>query len=526
MRSSATRKLLLHLPALVVLACIAIVINVRHLNEPPAYIHAWTQADNYSLALGFLHNGGDLFHPQTLIYNKQQKDPEMPQSLVTACDLPLHHWCASLLMRITGSTQPWLFRGWTLFVSILGLWCLYLCVFLLTRSSLKALLVAVICATSPSFAYYSASFIPTVPALSCAIAGLAAYMLHVRKYSAKWLSVSVALLTLAMMQRTSLAVLWVAVAAFHFLRLLRHEAVWRQALPPFLAGASVFVAYYLWNIHLRNEYGSLFLSSLLPASDLEQAHAVLLKARETWRYQYFLRMDYWVIAAVVVAVVVCKVLRVRRSVSSRGLSSWWLLAIWLFGELLFGIAMLRQYKDHDYYFLDSFFLPLLMLVALLLRELPNPRKLPLRLASTAAVVSLTVLMTVRCVDTQRLRRNEGLDALDTAIAYKSANRLLQSAGLGPDTRLLALLAYPQNTPFCMMNRAGYAVMWPNRDIMEPALQFPFEYIIIEDQSYRNNYEEAADVLNRLQRIAGNDTLSLCLLSDSTLHHSVDDFFAN
>ena len=110
-----------HLPAMLLIAVVAMIISVRHLNEPPAYIHAWAQADNYSLAIGFRHNGGDLFHPQTLIYNKQQLDFDMPESLVTACDLPLHHWLVSILMAITGSTQPWVFRGFTLAVAILGL---------------------------------------------------------------------------------------------------------------------------------------------------------------------------------------------------------------------------------------------------------------------------------------------------------------------------------------------------------------------------------------------------------------------
>ena len=169
-----------HLLPLLVIAGVALIISGRHLNEPPGYIHAWAQADNYSLALGFQHNGCDLFHPQTLIYNKQQFGFEDPESLVTGCDLPLHHWLAAVLMNVTGSSQPWVFRGLTLAVAILGLWALYLLVFVLSRSRAKSLLVATFTATAPSFAYYSASFIPTVPALSLAMGGLLLYALHLR----------------------------------------------------------------------------------------------------------------------------------------------------------------------------------------------------------------------------------------------------------------------------------------------------------------------------------------------------------
>lgn len=505
-------------------ALLAIAISAKHLNEPPGYIHAWAQADNYSLAMGFLHNGGDLFHPQTLIYNKQQMDPDMPLSLVTACDPPLHHYCVSLLMRLFGTHAPWVFRGWTLAVSILGLWMLYAMVWLMTRSRLKALLIAAVCATAPSFAYYSSSFIPTVPSLACAMAGLFCYVRHQRDDNNWWLYGAIALLTLAMLQRTSLAVLWVAVAGFHFLRLLRHETSWRHSWLPFTLGIVVFGAYYLWNMHLRAAYGSLFLSSLLPVESREQAANVLQNVHDRWQFHYFQRLQHWLVVALAVAVVVCRITRLKRGLPTKGLSQWWLLAIWLFGELLFAAAMFKQYKDHDYYFLDSFFLPLVFLMALLVAELPNPKGRLANIASSTVLVILLAAMGWQCAFMQEERRKEGAEALQTAVNYKSANRLLNAAGVGADTRLLALFAYPQNTPFCMMDREGYVVMWTLPEVVDYALTFPFDAILIEDDSFRRNFDEVP-VLSRLHRIAGNDTLSLCTLSDTTESITPDDFFS-
>ena len=148
MNSTKRIQFLPHLLPQLVIAAVALCIGVRHLNEPPGYIHAWAQSDNYSLALGFRHNHGDFFHPQTLIYNKQQYGFDDPESLVTGCDLPLHHWLVAVLMGITNSTQPWVFRGLTLAVAILGLWALYLLAFALTRSPAKSLLVATVTATA------------------------------------------------------------------------------------------------------------------------------------------------------------------------------------------------------------------------------------------------------------------------------------------------------------------------------------------------------------------------------------------
>ncbi|MCR5189973.1 MAG: glycosyltransferase family 39 protein [Bacteroidales bacterium] len=525
MKTSA-RRLRRHLPAMLLIAVVAMIISVRHLNEPPAYIHAWAQADNYSLAIGFRHNGGDLFHPQTLIYNKQQLDFDMPESLVTACDLPLHHWLVSILMAITGSTQPWVFRGFTLAVAILGLWALYLLVFVLARSRVKALLVAIFTATAPSYAYYSGSFLPTLPALSLAMGGLLFYTLYWKNGTQRTLWTSLLLLTLAMMSRTSFAVLWIAVACFQLLRILRRETKLRTSWLPFAAGIVLFSGWWFWNMHLRNEYGSLFLGSLLPVRSWQEASDTLQNVHDRWRFHYFQRLEHWLYAATFIAAIVTLLFLKKKRKSGHGqLSLWWLLAIWLFGEMLFAAAMSLQYNDHDYYFLDSFFLPIVLSLAGLLQILPNPTRRWGGVTALICTMLLSGLMTAEACRMQRERRLEGVEILETAVRYKHANQMLDDAGLAQkELRFLTLFSYPQNLPFTMMDRKGYAVMWTDTNVVNHALTFDYDYIIVEDEVYRREFEEAKSILSRLQRIAGNGELSICTLSDSTLHPTAEHFF--
>ena len=49
----------------------ALFIEWDYMNEYPSHIHAWAEQDHYALSIGFLNNGFDFFHPETLIYNKQ-----------------------------------------------------------------------------------------------------------------------------------------------------------------------------------------------------------------------------------------------------------------------------------------------------------------------------------------------------------------------------------------------------------------------------------------------------------------------
>ena len=520
-------KIICHILPLSVIAAVALIISVRHLNEPPAYIHAWAQADNYSLALGFRHNGGDLFHPQTLIFNKQQEVFDEPESLVTACDLPLHHWIVAGLMNLLNTTQPWVFRGFTLAIAIFGLWALYLLTYVLTRSRAKALLVATFTGTAPSFAYYSASFLPTLPALSLAMGGLLFYVLHLRSAKSCELYVSLFLLTLAMMTRTSFAVLWIAVGCFQLLRIFRRETTLRASWLPFFAGALLFAAWWLWSLHLRHEFGSLFLGSLLPVNNWEEAREVFRNVHDRWRFHYFQRMQHWLY--VVVAVIACVTLiinKIQQHDTNRRLSLWWLWAIWMFGEILFCVVMSQQYSDHDYYFLDSFFLPIVMLLVGLLSILPNPSKRWGKIVVLAVVLTLTGFMTVEACNMQKVRRLEGVEALETAIRYKKANQMLEKAGFGSqELRFLTMFSYPQNLPFVMMDREGYALMWTIPDVVEHALTLDYDYIIVEDEVYRREFGEAPfDVLPRLKRLAGNGEISVCVLSDSVLHPTADHFF--
>ena len=277
---------------------------------------------------------------------------------------------------------------------------------------------------------------------------------------------------------------------------------------------------------MRQEYGSLFLASLLPVKNMEEVHIVMQNVHDRWRFHYFQRMQHWLYVAVVIGALVTLIVR-RKSLHSedKRLSLWWFVAIWVFGEILFVIAMSRQFCDHDYYFLDSMYLPVVMSFAGLLCILPNPSRRWGRITVLAAVLALVGFMTKEACNMQKVRRLEGVETLETAIRYKTANRMLEETGYGSkDLRFLALFSYPQNLPFVMMDREGYSVMKNKPAVVAHALTFDYDYILVEDEVYRRLFEEADYILPRLQRLAGDGKISVCTLADSCLHSTADHFF--
>ncbi|MBQ8046259.1 MAG: hypothetical protein IJ269_07905, partial [Bacteroidales bacterium] len=141
---------------MLVLALYGVQLHYRYMAEFPTHIHSWSQTDRYAIAIGFLNNGFDLFHPETLILNKQYPHwwKHADGSTITAVDFPIHEYAVAAAMRLSGSTSPIVFRLCTLLVALVGMAFLYKLTQELTGNRLKGLLVALVALASPVYAYY------------------------------------------------------------------------------------------------------------------------------------------------------------------------------------------------------------------------------------------------------------------------------------------------------------------------------------------------------------------------------------
>ena len=88
------------LTAFLMIVIAGLFIQKDYMDEYPNHIHAWAEQDHYALAIGFINNGFDLFHPETMIYNKQFPDwwKTASETTITAADFPIHEYCVALLI--------------------------------------------------------------------------------------------------------------------------------------------------------------------------------------------------------------------------------------------------------------------------------------------------------------------------------------------------------------------------------------------------------------------------------------------
>ena len=196
----------------------------------------------------------------------------------------------------------------------------------------------------------------------------------------------------------------------------------------------------------------------------------------------------------------------------------------MFGCVLFLFAMAKQAPDHDYYFIDTFFLPCLMLLIFVLNRLG---KTDMQSAITfVLLIVVTADVLIEDVNKNLKDRRDYTDrAYITSQNFEGSEEFLDSVGVPKDAKILALYAYPQNAPFILMNRKGYTEMWYDYDIVEKGLEeFDYDYVVIENIRYEKEYEYHKQFLGRLVRIADNDKVSLCRYADTIVCNSVEDFF--
>lgn len=519
--------------ALVLIILAGLVIQWKYMDEYPSHIHAWAEQDHYALSIGFINNGFDLFHPETMIYNKQfpslWKEPS--ESTITAVDFPIHEYIVALLMKAFGTTSPWVFRLWTLLWGFFGLFFLFRIAFRLTDDWLKSTLVSCIALTSPVYAYFLNGFLPSIPAFSLGIIGLWFYLKYYDNHTKKHFHLSIAFLTLAMLIRTTFAIELIALLCFELLRIFRKESTLIDKLPTVILSIAAFLAYYLWNKHLRELYGTIFLNQLLPPEDWQDAKELIADTYNKWAFEYFQKDQYILILLIALLAIVITIWKSTKKnknevgpPSKKPLSLWLLPLIECFGCLLFSVAMMQQLPFHDYYLIDTFFLPILFIVALTLSILPKPQS-----KRTCSLVSMIfalicTLMVLNAKDSQMGRRTRETQGLISYICFEDADLILDSLNISRDAKILCLYGFAQNGPFIQMGRKGYTVMTDDEELLKTAFTWDFDYVVIENGKFTKYLDTRRELLSKLKKIGGNKRFSVCTPTNNWIYQVDWQFF--
>jgi hypothetical protein len=254
----------------------------------------------------------------------------------------------------------------------------------------------------------------------------------------------------------------------------------KHELIGFISAFLIFGAYYLYNIHLGRMYGNMFLDSFLPAKNFSEFKEILAAMYDHWCFHYF-SMWHYILLFVLILISVLTLYR-RGNYLEADKKYWFQFLIAGCGSICYFLLMARQYYSHDYYFLDSMFVPAILLFMFVLKDvIIETVKQKITWACVFAVS--VILFFIANFNTQAERYAFGSwDRVEiTRQNFTGTGEFLDSLGVAKDAKILVIDAYTTNAPLILMNRKGYTVMGTTHRNIGVSLQWGnWDLVAIQD----------------------------------------------
>ena len=451
--------------------------------------------------------------------------PVPKENGITAVDFPIHDYIPAVFMKISGINSIWIFRLYILLYSFVGLFYLFKLSYLQTNDTIKSIFILIFAATSPVFIFYQDGFLPTIPSLSNAIIGIYFYLKYLKQNNKIDFRLALFFLTLATLSRTTFAIPLLAFFGIELLRSIKREDKLKHKIFPFALSVLLIVSYQFYNNYLREIYGSIFLNHFLPAANFKEAKEIIKEVYKNWATQYFSVIHYLVIISLII---IALFFIIRKKIKlTRETSQFWLLIFAMFiGCFAFAVLMLKQFPAHDYYFLDTFFFPIILFLIAVISYIPELNIKYSNLFCSVTVILLCIPLIVNAVYSQKQRRNTGYwdRTFATINNFKNSDTFLDSLKIKPNARILVIDAYAPNIPFILMNRKGYAILNTSKENIQNALKWNYDYIIVQNEFFLSDiYTNYPEIISKIKKIADNGKISVCTLSPDKTKQSLLGF---
>lgn len=431
---------------------------------------------------------------------------------ITAVDFPINNYLVAMAMKVSGDQSAAPFRFYMVLYSCVGLFFLFLLVYKKSASYLLAASCIIFLFGSAVYLDYQDGLIPSMSAMSNVF--IAAYFLELywSDHKRKSLIVSVLFLSLSALMRTPYALFLIALLLEWGLRVIKKSnphkffelcCIGVALLPPLL--------YYFYNGHLRAVYGTLFLSKPLPPTSWAEVSTIFKTVIEKWSSHYWSFANY-LLLAIVPLMGLFLLPKWRTKIFQRFLSS--RLSVWVFissfGGVAYMLLMLHQFSQHDYYLLDSLFVPtilvLVMGLVVLYREVRFKKILALL---TAAIVALGCTDSFKTLKQRRAYDPTSIEQRSFE-SYRKGNSLLARLGIDENKKLLIPDTYAPNLPLILLQREGYSVPYPTVETIDTIMQWEWDYILLQDYQIERLFAAPyPNILDTLQRIGGDGRISVC-----------------
>jgi hypothetical protein len=467
---------------------------------------ALQQSDHYALALGFLDNGFDFFHPSSFSLTHEYPPEETltnPQG-ITAVDFPILHFSVAILMKIFDSKSPIIFRLVNLLWSFIAIWF-----FFRTIANIKGFWIALFLSGfimfQPIYCYFQDGFHVSIAAFNASLIGISYMIRYFLEGKGNFFLIGLLFLTLgALMRFTQIILLMALLFSYMYLFVKKNRSV--NKLIYIFIGIALVLIYFAYNRYLFSNYGSIFLNSPRIADSMKEFGLHFLKIAKVYLLEFIPLMHLFALSLAIFLFIKTKN---RNNSNLESLKIWLIFTI--MGAFIFSILMSFGLSVHDYYSLDTW-LPVmtLMIVYFCLT-------IDLKSKSDNWIKIFVIMFVIGSFSLAFEKQNHKYDSgmvlrgADLVINdFKRSADYLDSHISNKD-RVLIICHYGWNAPMIGWPRKSYRVANNYPEQIPLALQKVPDKIITHDATFIDTFANYPEFYSQVKYLNGNGKVSLWVL---------------
>lgn len=328
----------------------------------PQSTHKWRQSDCASLALNYYENGMHFLQTET---HNLTSDGGTTGKACTS-EVPVLYYTVAALYKAFGYHDS-IYRIFNTLLFFLGLFYLFRIFRYLLKDKFWAIALALFLFTSPVLVYYGNNYLSNSSALAFAMVGWFYFIRFYFEAKPKWFYVSMAVFLLAgALKVTALFSLFAiaGILTIEWLGIMKifhgnhcRKNMWRYLIPIFVI--LLIIGAWLWHAHYFNhKHGCTYFSTnIFPIWDLSKVEIieVLERIRKVWFAEYFHISAFIFIGCCLLFILIHYKKNQKFLISS--------ILIVMFEILVYSLLQFWTFADHDYYTINMYILPVLILIS-------------------------------------------------------------------------------------------------------------------------------------------------------------------
>jgi hypothetical protein len=466
----------------------------------PQSIHQWAQCDRGSVAVNYLHNGFDFFHPQT--HNISNGTG------ITGLEFPILNYTAAIGYFIFGYHE-YIYR---LIIFLLLLYGLIMAFQISDRNipnKILSPLPVILLASSPVLAYYGITFLPDAASLGLSLAAWNIFLKYLDNNSKK-IPVSLILLcTVASLIKIS-SLINPFIMAWYLLINNRGDGYYKRIkqVIPFCAIVIALIGWYAYASWLNTNYqAKIFMLEIRPVSSLEEFKTIWNEIVSLWLWRFYPPVYFITLTTASIVAIFF-----YNSDDKKLLQITLLLYA---SSLFFFLLMFTQFRIHDYYIIPlmpAFFFHWILISRIFAKK---------RNIITYFFILLTAMVTAFTVSDAKEHLRTAYDKQSwkygsrTFDLYFYAEPELRKLKIKPADGVISIFDQSFNISLYLMNQKGITIgpLTPTDTIVNIIKRSQLPYAILNNFNPQR-FEPVMDSLQLGKRIYEWNDLTVYRLNNS------------